>query len=118
VIFRRRAVAKRRIHDYRKRYWGHDYTLTPDPNPVTARITGWGDGLRRHDLLVVPHHAGGACFYEIEQIEYRMDPSDMWSARCRFVPGSSKLGQKAAAALNGPAEFSVLSLTSWRVFSG
>lgn len=104
----------RRVHDYRQRCWGHDYTLTPDPDPVTARITGWGDGLRQHDLLLIPHSEGGSCFYEIEQIEYRRDPDDMWFSRCRFVPGSSPLGQKAAAALDGKREF----LEPWWVFSG
>lgn len=113
--FRRRSIAGRRIHDYRQRYLGHDYTLTPGPNPVTARIIGWGDGLRIHDLLVIPRSEGGSCLYEIEQIEYRMGPSDMWFSHCRFVPGSSKLGRLAAAALDNPRTFSPISLTSWVV---
>lgn len=107
-------MTERRVHDYHNRYWGHDYAIKPDPDPITARVTGWGDGVRQHDLLLLPN-GDGACFYEIETIERPRDPGDMWFADCRFVPVSSDLGQKAIAALEAPAEFSAVALTSWRV---
>lgn len=72
--------------------------ITPDEDPVTARIVGWGSGLREHDLLVIPHQAGGAGLYEIEDLRYAQDPGDMWFTTCRFVPGTSELGRWAAAA--------------------
>lgn len=103
-----------RIHDYRRRYFGHDYAITSDADPGAPRITGWGDGVRQGDLLLLQTD-DGACFYQIEVLNRPGDPGDMWFTRCRFVPASSELGQKAAAALDKPRTFSPISLTSWAV---
>ena len=108
-----------RIHDYRRRYWGHDYCLTPNPDPVTARIIGWGEYLREGDLLVIPRpdETDKAAFYRIESLRYEMDPNDMWFSTCRFVPGSSALGQRAVEAMCGPLVFSPLdALSGWWEF--
>lgn len=108
-------MVERRIHDYRQRYWGHDISIKPDPDPLTARITGWGYDVQQHDLLIVSN-GDGFCFYEIESIERPGEPGDMWFANCRFVPASSDLGQKAIAALGKSAVLSAMGmLTSWRV---
>jgi hypothetical protein len=108
----------RRIHDYSLRYWGHDFTLQPDADPVTARIAGWGHGLREHDLLLIPRQAGGKCIYEIETLRWASNVDDMWFAGCRFVPVSSELGQQVVAALDMPpipAPPELELLTGWRV---
>lgn len=96
-----------RIHDYRNRYWGHDYTLTPDPDPATARIIGWGPNLREGDLLVIPRPGedGKAAFYLVESLEYKADPPDMWFTTCRFTPASSQLGQRAIEAMTRPMAY-------------
>lgn len=93
-----------RIHDYRQRYWGHDYTLTPDPDPVTARVIGWGHNLREGDLLVIPRPDDGtkAAFYRIESLRWADGVDDMWFTTCRFTPASSGLGQRAIEAMAGP----------------
>src|SRR4051812_31673426 len=95
-------MPERRVHDCRQRYWGHDYTLAPNPDPVTARITGWGDGLREGDLLLISRQGGGACLYEIETLRWADGVSDMWFTTSRFVPASSQLGQRAMAAIEHP----------------
>ena len=105
----------RRIHDYRQRYWGHDFTIQPHADPVTASVTGWGAGVRKGDLLLLPN-GDGACFYEIESIQRPGEPGDMWFTECRFVPASSELGQKARAAMDGIPKSSPFGLTSWRTF--
>lgn len=112
-------MTERRIHDYRQRYWGHDYTIAPHADPTTADITGWGRGVRQGDVLVIGHPDGGDCLYQIEAIRRPGDPGDMWFATCRFIPASSDLGQRVVAALGtppvlAPPELEVL--TGWRVF--
>lgn len=99
------AAATARVHDYRRRYWGHDYSLTPHADPATARITGWGLNLRVGDLLVIPRpgEGGKAAFYRIESLQYTPDPPDMWFTTCRFTPASSELGQRAIEAMAQPA---------------
>jgi hypothetical protein len=97
-----------RVHDYRRRYWGHDYSLTPNHDPATAQIIGWGPDLREGDLLIVerpedrPKTASKAAFYRIESLEYKADPPDMWFTTCRFTPASSQLGQHAIEAMTRP----------------
>lgn len=96
-----------RIHDYRNRCWGHDYSLTPDPDPVTARITGWGPHLRVGDLLVIPRPGEdtGAALYLVESRRWADGVDDMWFAACRFTPASSELGRRALEAMTRPMAY-------------
>ena len=93
-------AAKLHIHDYtaRRRFWGHDYVLTPDEDPVTARISGWGGGLREGDFLLLTHpETRIIVVYRLEEVEYYSkpgDPGDQWRGRVRFVPAASELGQQ------------------------
>jgi hypothetical protein len=90
-------AAKLRIHDYsaRRRCWGHDYVFTPDSDPTTARITGWGDGLRKGDFLLLTHpETRIIVVYELEEVAYYGNPGDMWRGRARFIPAASELGQR------------------------
>jgi hypothetical protein len=93
-----------RIHDYRLRCWGHDFIIKPHSDPAIADITGWGHGLHERDLLILPHQDGGACFYGIETLRWANNVDDMWFAACRFVPGSSELGQRVAVAIEARSE--------------
>jgi hypothetical protein len=94
------AVSELRIHDYtaRRRYWGHDYALTPDSDPATARIAGWGGGLREGDFLLLTHpETRIIVVYQLEEVAYYGnpgDPGDQWHGRVRFVPATSELGQR------------------------
>lgn len=89
-----------RIHDYtaRRRCWGHDYILAPDSDPTTARISGWGDGLREGDFLLLTHpETRIIVVYQLEEVAYYGkpgDPGDQWHGRVRFVPAASELGQR------------------------
>lgn len=111
---------ERRIHDYRRRGWGHDYTITPDADPVTAQLMGWGVGIRQRDVLLIPHSQGDGCLYEVEQIKYFRDPADMWKAACRFVAGSGEAGQLYAAAMQAKPVLWPYDnlLASWWVLEG
>jgi hypothetical protein len=90
------------IHDYRKpqRRLGHDYILTPDQDPATAWISGWGGGIRLRDLLLLTHpEYDGHVIYQVTEIRYHSNPADMWRGRVRFIPGSSDLGLAVEAAV-------------------
>ncbi len=92
--------AEFRIHDYtqRKRVWGHDYALTPDADPTTARITGWGGGLCEGDFLLLTHpETRIIVVYRLTEVEYYSkpgDPGDQWHGRVKFIPATSELGQQ------------------------
>lgn len=97
-----------RVHDYTRRGWGRDYVLDPGADPVSARVQGWGYGLRRGDFLVLPHSAGGVAVYRLEDVGYRLEPADVWVGRASFVPGSSELGRRVVGATSGP-----MSVAGW-----
>lgn len=73
-------------HDYTKRTWGHDYTtLSVIDGGKRLRLSGWGRGIEAGDYLLLQND-GGSTRYQVESIEYRMDPPDMWFAEVRFAP--------------------------------
>lgn len=73
-------------HDYRRRHWGHDFAVTHvAADGLRLSVSGWGDGIRRGDYLVLPNRAG-ATRYRVEEIAYAADPPDMWHAECRHAP--------------------------------
>jgi hypothetical protein len=88
------------VHDYTAptRGYGHDYILTPDPDPSTAKVTGWGCGLRVGDYLMLSRSTSSdeTALYRLTEVVYKMDPEDMWNARAVFVPGSSEEGRLVA----------------------
>lgn len=91
-----------RVHDYRDRHGGHDYTLTSNPDPVTARITGWGHGIREGDYLAIPRPQDGCALYRIEALRYTDDPPDMWFTTSRLLPGCSDAARGIQAAMQRP----------------
>jgi len=72
-------------HDYTRRGWGHDYTFTPIAGGLTARMSGWGDGIKAGDFLILPNGTQ-TTRYRVESIRYEWDPKDMWHATVAFAP--------------------------------
>jgi hypothetical protein len=80
-----------RTHDYRrdKRMWGHDYEITK-VDGTTLRATGFGPmlgpNIKRGDYLRFSRDGGGIVDvagetrYRVATIEYKSNPTDMWSA--------------------------------------
>ena len=74
-------------HDYRCRGFGHDYVIA-DVHDDGQRLNmyGWGGGIRSGDYLVMNHPNGGETRYQMREIEYKLDPADMWFAMAHFAP--------------------------------
>ncbi len=74
-----------KLHDYTKRFWGHDYTWMPnDDGGVTGTAMGWGYGLETDDYTLLAASGNGAS-YKIVEVRYYGDPADMWQAKLRYV---------------------------------
>ena len=77
-----------RTHDYGpgQRGRGHDVTITKvrDGGQV-IKATGWGRGICPGDYLLLPK-GSGRTRYQVTEIEYLMDPDDMWFATLTFTP--------------------------------
>ena len=81
-------------HDYRdhNRYWGHDIVFRPIDGGHKASASGWGNGLKRGDYILMSN-GDGETRYKIDKIEYCLDPTDMWHADLSFAP-RQQAGQK------------------------
>ena len=75
-----------RTHDYTERSWGHDFAIQKVENGgMNLGASGWGDGIRVGDFLILPNKDSTAR-YEVEGITYYHDPPDMWRADLKFSP--------------------------------
>lgn len=80
-------------HDYGpgKRCWGHDFTITRVINEGQClKVTGWGPligpMIRAGDYLILDRSDGRSTRYQVQDITYCLDPSDMWEATLAFAP--------------------------------
>lgn len=79
-------LVRPQTHDYTRRTWGHDYmTLKVIDCGQRLRLIGWGLGINAGDYLILPN-GSDTTRYQVEKIDYRMDPPDMWSAKAVFAP--------------------------------
>lgn len=74
-----------KTHDYQRGGWGHDYTFTPINGGVKGTATGWGQGIKKGDFLILRQPPHGTR-YKVDSIKYFSDPTDMWSAELTFAP--------------------------------
>lgn len=83
---RRQAV----LHDYtrKKRGWGHDIHFRPiDPEGLRLDAGGWGRGIQEGDYILITNpDSGSDTRYQVESIEYHIDPSDQWRGVLAFAP--------------------------------
>ncbi len=71
------------VHDYCScRGWGHDYSIW-EKNGDSLKVSGHGEGIERGDYLVLESTGGKGTIWEVEKINYRLDPYDMWWAELR-----------------------------------
>ena len=75
-----------KTHDYTKRGWGHDFTITTVIDRVKQlKASGWGYGIRCGDFLLLPNKLG-ITRYRVININYYSNPADMWNADLSFAP--------------------------------
>lgn len=73
-------------HDYTRRGWGHDYsTLDVIDGGMRLKLAGWGLGINAGDYLIL-RNGSETTRYQVDTINYRPDPSDMWFAEATFAP--------------------------------
>jgi hypothetical protein len=79
-------------HDYTRRAWGHDFSIT---NVISGgqslSAVGWGLGISEGDYLILPN-GDDTTRYQVEFVNYALDPADQWFAKLRFAPRSIELG--------------------------
>ena len=75
-----------KIHDYTKRYWGHDFAILDiEKEGQVIEASGWGLGLDKGDYVLFPNDESSTR-YKIKKIRYTLDPQDMWFATMKFAP--------------------------------
>lgn len=74
------SFRKTKTHDYTRYQSGIDYAFDPaDPEGSKAYMTAQGGGMQVGDYIVLQEN-GQQTRYQIERIDYYLDPSDMWIA--------------------------------------
>ena len=74
---------KHKIHDYSKLIEGQDYVFEPVQG-VGGYMTATGKGIKPRDYIIL--QSGYKNYrYQVEEIEYYADPSDMWIALLKQV---------------------------------
>jgi hypothetical protein len=73
-------------HDYSITGWGHDYyILGTEDKGLSLRVAGWGRGISNDDYIILKN-GDDTTRYQIDNIEYKRDPVDMWIASATFSP--------------------------------
>lgn len=73
-------------HDYRRRFWAHDYTFDPVDAGQRGHMMGWGPDVAAGDYLILEAPNPNGTRYAVERISYFPDPPDMWEADVVFAP--------------------------------
>ncbi len=70
---------KNKTHDYSQLVCGHDYIFEPVDNLTQGYMTGQGKGVNCGDCIVL-QIGSQVEKYQVEEIDYYSEPSDMWMA--------------------------------------
>lgn len=75
-----------KTHDYTQQMWGHAVTITEvKDGGKQARCYGFGHGVSKGDYILLAN-GSYSTRYQVETIEHKSDPSDMWFADLVFAP--------------------------------
>ncbi|MBW4563737.1 MAG: hypothetical protein KME32_21845 [Mojavia pulchra JT2-VF2] len=72
-------------HDYSRFIWGKDYAFESLNNGMAGYMTGIGKGVQPLDYIIL-QQGGKSYRYQVEEIDYYSEPSDMWIALLKRVP--------------------------------
>jgi hypothetical protein len=76
---------KNKIHDYSQLAWGSDYVFERLNQGMIGYMTGVGKGIKPCDRIIL-REGCESYQYQVEEVDYYSDPSDMWIALLKQVP--------------------------------
>ncbi|MCC5627943.1 hypothetical protein LC613_07260 [Nostoc sphaeroides CHAB 2801] len=76
---------KHKVHDYSQLVCGSDYVFERLNEGMLGYMTGIGKGIKPRDRIVLRQGCESSQ-YQVEEIDYYSDPSDMWIALLKQVP--------------------------------
>ncbi|MEH2149005.1 hypothetical protein [Nostoc sp.] len=76
---------KNKIHDYSQQVWGSDYVFERLNEGMIGYMTGVGKGIKPCDRIIL-REGCESYQYQVEEIDYYSDPSDMWIALLKEIP--------------------------------
>lgn len=74
-----------KTHDYRHLERGINYFFESLQEEMQGCMTGFGKGIKPGDYIIL-RQGGESYRYQVEEIDYYSDPSDMWMALLKQVP--------------------------------
>ncbi|MEB3219556.1 MAG: hypothetical protein VKN72_25425 [Nostocales cyanobacterium 94392] len=84
LIFQKLRLKKNKIHDFTGCVPGSDYVFEIAEDPAKGYITAQRKGVRCGDYIILQIDSEH-CRYQVEQIDYYSNPSDMWMALVKKV---------------------------------
>jgi hypothetical protein len=76
---------KNKIHDYSQLDYGNDYVFERINEGMIGYMTGVGKGIKPCDRIIL-REGCESYQYQVEEVDYYSDPSDMWIALLKQVP--------------------------------
>lgn len=84
LVILNESKQKHKIHDYSKLVRGRDYVFDQLHGGLGGYMTGTGKGIKPSDYILV--QSGCQPYqYQVEEIDYYSNPSDMWIALVKQV---------------------------------
>jgi hypothetical protein len=76
---------KNKIYDYSQKVLGTDYVFERLNEGMMGYMTGVGKGIKPCDRIIL-REGCESYEYQVEEVDYYSDPSDMWIALLKQVP--------------------------------
>lgn len=76
---------KHKIHDYSQLFSGSDYVFERLNEGTIGYMTGTGKNIKPFDRIIL-REGYESYQYQVEEVDYYSDPSDMWIALLKQVP--------------------------------
>lgn len=68
-----------KTYDYSQYVCGRDYVFEPVDDLKKGYMTAQGKGIKCGDYIILKN-GSNSCRYQVEEIDYYSEPSDMWMA--------------------------------------
>lgn len=79
-----------KTHDYSCPSWGRSVeVLSVSDSGMTAKVLGFGTGVKEGDFLILPNGNDGTTRYRVKKLRHKR-PADCWAADIEFQPRARK----------------------------